>query len=110
MSLNVTGSASVYKVVDKGNFVTATLRTAKKDKDGEWQSEFFNCKFVGKEKDSAKKLADKDKITLVSAILESRKVEEKTYQSIVIFEFTSGAVETYKEPIADDTDDSELPF
>jgi ribosomal protein L18 len=108
MSLNVSGSCQVYKVQDKGNYVTASLRTSKKDRDGEWQSEFYNAKFVGKDTASAAKLEDKEKITLNNAILESVKGKDgKTYINVVVFEFTLGAVQPYT---ANEEDSSDIPF
>jgi hypothetical protein len=114
MSLKVSGACQVYKIEDKGSYVTASLRTSKKDKKtDEWISEFYNARFVGKDKASAAKLSDKDKITLTSAILESNKGKDgRTYTSVIVFEFTSMAVEPYAEtnsfvPVDDDDD---LPF
>lgn len=92
--LNVNGTCQVYRVENKGNFVTASLRTSKKNKQtDEWESEWFNAKFVGHCKDRASRLVDKDKITIEKSVLENRKYQEKTYLSIVIFEFTSESVE-----------------
>jgi hypothetical protein len=112
MSLQVVGTAQVYKIENKGNYVTGTLRTSKKDKKtDEWVSEFYNAKFAGNCKDQAAKLADKDKITIGKAILESRTYEKKTYISVIVFEFTSGAIEAYAEPTANiDEDPDSLPF
>ncbi|HEY5586681.1 MAG TPA: hypothetical protein VIK78_19605 [Ruminiclostridium sp.] len=88
--LNVTGTCQVYRVENKGNFVIASLRTSKKNKKtDEWESEFFNAKFVGSCKEQAANLIDKDKITITSSLLENRKYLEKSYLSVVVFEFKS---------------------
>jgi hypothetical protein len=112
MSLQVAGTAQVYKVENKGNYVTGTLRTSKKDKKtDEWVSEFYNAKFVGNCKDQAARLADKDKVTISKAILESRTYEKKTYISVIVFEFTSGSVEAYTDSSTiNDEDPDSLPF
>lgn len=119
MSLQITGKAGVYKLNIQDKFVSASLRVAKKDKQGQWKdADWFNCKFVGKCKDEARKLVDKDKINLASAILDSNKgTDGKTYINIVVFEFTKeqaignqGASQPQDgfSPINDDSD--ELPF
>lgn len=100
--LNVSGTCQVYKLENKGNMVVGTLRTSKKNKQtDEWESDFFNAKFVGSCKDQAARLADKDKITISKAVLESRKYNDKTYISVVVFEFTSGSVESYSDAYND---------
>ncbi len=121
MSLKVVGSAQVYKVQDKGNFVIASLRTSQKNKQtDEWESEFFNAKFVGKCKEQAASLADKDKVTIIESKLENKLYKEKYYTSVVVFEFTSEA-STNNAPVntqvercetcgATDGCDCELPF
>lgn len=88
MSLSVTGKAQVYKIDVKDKFVAASLRTSKKNKQtDEWESEFFNAKFVGKAVDNARGLTDKAKINIINGLLENRKFNDKQYISVVVFEF-----------------------
>lgn len=115
MSLQVTGKAQVYKMEDKGKFATGTLRTSKKNQQTqEWESEFFNAKFVGAAGNVAKNLADKTKIELTKAILENREYQGKHYLSVVVFEFVTADGEQLAPqnegfyPI--DEDPSDLPF
>ena len=108
MSLQVTGKAGVYQIKKYDKFVTASLRTAKKDKDGEWQSEFYNAKFVGKCVEKALSLQDKDKVEIKSGILEQNEYNGKKYTNVVVFEFEMQESESlYK---ADENDSDSLPF
>ena len=40
-------TAKVTRIEDKGNFVTASIYTSEKDRDGEWQTHFFDAIFLG---------------------------------------------------------------
>lgn len=105
MSLNIAGKGKVFKVADRGNFVTASLSTSKKV-NNEWVSEWFNLKFVGHAGAGAKYLQDKDTIEIIKGILESRKVEDKTYISIVVFEYEKISSGVTKNETKSDADDS----
>lgn len=110
MSLQVSGKCQVYRVEDKGKFVTATLRTSKKNQQDEWESEFFNAKFVGKAAALAVLLADKDKLEITKAILENRKYNEKQYISVVVFEFEVVDREVAQGDSYEEDIEGELPF
>lgn len=113
MSLQVQGKCQIYKVEDKGKFATGTLRTSKKDTEGNWQSEFFNAKFVGMAGATAKGLADKTKINIIEGALENREWQGKHYISVVVFKYevVEGANNAgQQDEVYVMTDDSDLPF
>ena len=110
--INVSGKCKVYKIEHKGNynFVTASLMSSKKLKDGEYENQWFNAKFVGKAFEPAKHLQDKAKIEIKSGVLESRKHEGKTYITIVVFEFDSEEQPMPEQGFTPVDDDEDIPF
>jgi len=126
MSLNVTGKCQVYKFVNRGKFATLTLRTAKKDKDGNWEADFTNALLVGK--NLVDFIDDKTYINITSSVLNTSKgytnkegKEIPGSKQITIFEFelSEAPVASYEPKPATtagqfdafDPDDTEaLPF
>ena len=83
--LNITNTyASIWKPEDKGNYKKASLGTSKKDKDGNWQSMYWNAKFVGK---ANVPIEEKQRIKITNGTIEQRKYNDKYYYDVVIFEF-----------------------
>lgn len=109
MSLNVTGKGKIFKVMDRGNFVTSSLSVSKKVND-EWVSEWFNVKFVGQAGSAAKGLQDKDTIEIINGILEAKKTDKATYTSIVIFEYKKISSGVTNNETKSDADDSDYQF
>ncbi|HYE12220.1 MAG TPA: hypothetical protein VEF53_18780 [Patescibacteria group bacterium] len=108
--------ATVFSVEDKGTYIKAKLSTSRKDKQkDEWVNSSWFTRFVGKAKDMAKGLQDKDKITLVNAAIENvyDKDKKQSFLSLVVFKFEceggSKPNETPSGFIPID-DDSDLPF
>ena len=97
---------TLYKIKEVGNMVLATFRTSKKVNE-EWTSMFWNAKFVGKEKEKLLDCGDKTKISIISAICEQNKYNEKMYTNVVVFKFDV-LDKVSKQSKTDD--DTELPF
>ncbi len=89
--LNITKSyATVWSVEDKGNYVEGRISTSKKDKrTDEYVNSNWFPRFVGKCKDVAAGLGERDRIIITNAAIESVYVKEtqKTYTNMVIFDF-----------------------
>ena len=83
---------SVFDVEDKGNYVKANFTTSRKDQDGKYVNSYWSAIFLGKSKDAAKELTDKDRIHVTSGGItkepytnqEGKKV---SYPTVKIFEF-----------------------
>lgn len=110
---------SIFKVEDKGNYVTANASEGVKDKDGNWTNQYWNLMFLGKCKEEAKMLQDKDKITLKGGLIDNKydKEKQKTYITVKVFEFEIVDGQTKQEtsgfyPIYEniEEDNSDLPF
>ena len=90
MSLNITGKyITVFQVEDKEKYIQANLSTGKKDRDGNWTNMSWRARFVGKCKDKASQLKDKDKIEITNGLIENNYVKEtKTlWVNVVVFDF-----------------------
>lgn len=105
-------TAKVTRIEDKGNFVTASIYTSEKDRDGEWQTHFFDAIFLGDCVAKAKKLQQKNKIDITDMTLSKRQYKDKEYVKVKIFGFTAEAEQTeYAEDYADfDQPISDIPF
>lgn len=86
---NVTGKATVFEVKDEDKVVKVNLSTSKKQADDSFVNMYWKGVFVGKAKEKAKELKDKDKIEIVNGAVENKydKETKKTWVSIVIFDF-----------------------
>lgn len=89
MAFNFTGKyVKVWSVTAKENMVLVDLSTSKKDKDGKYvNSKYFKVKFVGKCLQDAKRLAEGDKINILSGLLGKREYQGKYYDDVVVFDF-----------------------
>lgn len=101
--MNISGKVSVYKVEDKGTWVKASIRDARKDKKtDEWKGSFWNAAFFGDCAQLAKGLNEKDKIEIVRASITNEKAPNGTaYPSVSIFEFKMVEEQKTEKP-ADD--------
>lgn len=82
--LNITNTyATIWKPESKGNFTKCNLGTSKKDKDGNWQSMYWNAKLVGK---ANVPVEEKQRVKIISGAIETRKYQDKYYYDVVIFE------------------------
>jgi hypothetical protein len=86
---NITAKyCKVWKAEAKENMVLVDLSTSKKDKDGKYvNSKYFKVKFVGKCLQDAKRLADGDKINIMSGLIGKREYQGKYYDDVIVFEF-----------------------
>lgn len=93
MGLNVTGKAQVCNKKELGKIVAASLRISRKNKEGEWESSFVDCKFVGRAAEKAANLQPKEYITLTEAQISVDEVEKdgkkNKYTRVVIFDFAT---------------------
>lgn len=96
--------------VDKFGNPTCTLSTGRKK--GKDSDEYINsnwlCKFVGKAKEEALKLEERDRIIIKSAQIDSvyNKDTQKTFTGVTVFEFeVVGGTKTAKKE-----ETSEFPF
>lgn len=103
---------SIFKVDNKGKYSTASLSEGIKDKEGNWSNMYFNGKFVGKAFEKSLQLSDKDRITITSGKVETsyNKDTQKSYTSVVVFDFTTGEQTSKVEDINYDDIDLDLPF
>ncbi len=112
--LNIKNSkyVTVFQAENKGKYVEANLSTGKKDQDGNWKNmSWLGARFVGKCKEQAEKLKDKDKIEIISGLIENNYVKEtgKTYINVVIFEFEFMEKKSDLDEFSA-IDDEEVPF
>lgn len=111
--INITKSyMKIWKVEDKGNFVTATTTSSKKDKQKDiWVNSNWNVRFVGKCLEEAKRLVEGDKIIVNNAVIENvwDKEKNRAWLNVVVFEFE---LQEKKEEVFYEVsdEDSELPF
>ena len=119
MSLQIRNSkyVSVFQAEDKGKYVQSNLSTGKKKQDGTWDNMYWKARFVGKCKDEAVELQDKDKIEIKQGIIENNydKENKKLWLTVVIFDFEvmnkAQKDDTLDDFEAiDDEDMTELPF
>lgn len=103
--INVSGKATIYKYQDKGKFATAAIRVAKKNKEGKWDSEFYNVRFCGTGY-KGENIEDKTEINIINGILETTTWQEKKYTNIIIFDY-----ELTSPKVLDKKDEfNDLPF
>lgn len=116
---NITGRfCKVWSVTIKENMVLVDLTTSKKNQDGTYtNSKYFKVKFVGKCLNDAKRLAEGDKIDILSGMIGKREYQGKYYDDLVVFSFepSEGSAKVSQDDgftqIEDDSYlDSEIPF
>ncbi|MGL4425116.1 MAG: hypothetical protein ACRCZ0_10025 [Cetobacterium sp.] len=106
----------VWKIKEvKDKVVKIDLGTSDKQQDNTYKnSNWFNCSFIGKALDGAKRLKEGDKIEIVSAKIENVFVKEKnqSYINIAVFEFKlEEGQTTAPAPVeAVDHNQDEFPF
>lgn len=87
---NITAKyVSVFQPEDKGKFVQANLSTSKKNEDGTYKNMYWIAKFVGKAREAASQLKDKDKIEIINGAIENfyDKDKDKLYVNVTVFDF-----------------------
>lgn len=110
--MNITDTkVTVFDAEDKGKYVQANLSEGRKNQDGTWTNMSWRTRFVGKCKDRASGLQDKDKITITNGIVtnEYNKEQKRVYVNVVVFEFEGGSEDKGFMDIPD-TDDIGLLF
>lgn len=83
---------SVFDVEDKGNYVKANFTTSRKDQNDNYVNSYWNAVFLGKAKDAAKELTDKDRIHVTSGGVTKEPYTNQdgkkvSYPSVKIFDF-----------------------
>jgi hypothetical protein len=113
MSLNITGKyITVWNVEDKGNYIQANLSTGKKNKEGTYTNMSWRTRFVGKAKEKAKWLKDKDKIEIINGIVENTYDKEKktTYVNVTVFDYHATQKEDSNGFVPVGDEEEFLPF
>jgi hypothetical protein len=85
--------ATVWTVEPKEKFTQARISTSEKEKDTDkYVNSNWTARFVGKAKDAAATLKEKDRITIVSGkvtnTMYEKDGEKKSFLQVVIFDFT----------------------
>jgi hypothetical protein len=80
---------TVFRVEPQDKVVKASLSTSEKKQDNTFENSSWFVAFVGKCKDKAAKLTDKDKITVTSAKMTNvyNKEHKKAYLNFTVFAF-----------------------
>jgi hypothetical protein len=115
--LNVSKSyATVWKIEDKGKYCSGRISSSKKDKrTGNYVSSNWNVRFVGNCLESAKKLQEKDKITITNGFIENiwDKENKKNWLTLIVFDFElpdGGTAQPTDGIYTEVETPSELPF
>jgi hypothetical protein len=112
---------TVYKVEQKMGIVKATLSTGEKKQDGNYENSSWFVAFVGNCKDKARRLEDKDRITVTKAKMTNvyNKEHKKAYLNFTVFAFDCERLDATNSQAFDDDfandfraieDDDFLPF
>lgn len=89
--LNVTGKyITVFNVEHKEKYVSANLSTYRKDQDGKYKNMYWKARFVGKAKEKAESLTNKDNINILNGIIENNYDNEKNikWYTVVVFDYS----------------------
>lgn len=81
---------TVWTVEDKGNYSNVKLTTSRKDKDGNYQTDFSGfVRFIGEAHKVADQLKEKDRIKIgdVDVTQTYNKETQKTYTNFALFTF-----------------------
>lgn len=106
--------ATVWTVESKEKFTQARISTSEKEKDTDkYVNSNWTARFVGKAKDAAASLKEKDRITIVSGkvtnTMYEKDGEKKSFLQVVIFDFTVNDGSGNSTTSASTTS-NELPF
>ena len=110
--------ATVWSVEDKGNYSQGRISTSEKDnrEEGKYINSNWFCRFVGKAKDDAASLKERDRIKILSGKIQNTVGGEgenkRTYLNVIIFDFellNSAGYTKPVNPVVED-DDDDLPF
>lgn len=108
--------ATVWKVEDKGNYVQGRISTSEKDnrEEGKYINSNWFCRFVGKAKENALQLKERDRIKILSGKIQNTSSGEgenrRTYLNVIIFDYEmlDGSQHSrHDDPVVEDDD---LPF
>lgn len=108
--------ATVWKVDIKEKYVDGRISTSEKDnrEEGKWINSNWFVRFVGKAKEKAEHLQERDRITVLSGKLSNvyDKEKDKTYFNYVIFDFAMSEGKPASSSNNDEVDisDDEVPF
>jgi hypothetical protein len=117
------GYATVWNVEDKGKYVKGRISTSEKDtrNEGKYINSNWFATFVGKAKDKATNLKEKDRISIISAKITNVTTGEgenkKSFVNVTIFDFDTNNNQSYTNKQNNsapnyniDDEDDELPF
>lgn len=107
---------TVWKVEDKGNYVQGRISTSEKDnrEEGKWINSNWFCRFVGKAKEPALQLSERDRIKITSGKITNTTSGEgenrKSYLNVTIFDFETLEGFGGNSQSQDDDDPDSCPF
>lgn len=111
--------ATVWNVEEKGNFVQGRISTSEKDQreEGKYINSNWFCRFVGRAKDKAASLKERDRIKIltgkVTNIVSGEGENKKSYLNVVVFDYemlNSAGYTKENVVVQDDIDDDDVPF
>lgn len=111
--------AKIWKITDNGKYSTVELSTSKKNREGEYETDFSSkfVRFVGKAHTLAAQLNGNEKIRLGSCGVTNKfdKERQKAYTNFIVFDFelVDGKEKkdiTSKNADSGDIFEEELPF
>jgi hypothetical protein len=106
--------ATVWTTEDKGKFVKGRISTSEKNKEtNKYINSNWNCVFVGKAKDKATSLKEKDRIKILSGKLSTSTTEDKkTFTNLAIFDFdiVESKNATTTKAASEENEDDNFPF
>jgi len=111
--LNITKSyATVWQPENKGKYISARLSTGHKNQDGTWTNSSWYARFVGRCKQNAALLKERDRIVITNAIIENvyDKEQKKSWLTLVIFDFDAEQKTSNNFVPMPQYDEDELPF
>lgn len=110
--------ATVWNVEGKGKYVQGRISTSEKDQEGNYINSNWFARFVGKCKDNALDLNERDRIKILSGkitnIVGGEGENKKSYLNVVIFDFEllnpNGASYSKPQENYEEIDEDEIPF
>jgi len=107
--------ATVWKIEDKDTFIKGTVSTSEKtQEEGKYINSNWNVKYVGKSKEKALLLSERDRIKILSGkittVLWGKDENKKLYTNVTIFDFEMANKTNKVENTSEEDENDELPF
>lgn len=112
--------ATIWHVEDAGNYVKCRITTSEKNAEGNYEYSNWFANFIGKAKETALELEQKDKIKILKGKVTNKAFGEqgnkKSYLNVAVFEFekldafTNDNNNLDVPPSEQEAGDDDLPF